>query len=739
MKFADIIIDISLDKLDKTFQYIIPDHLEDQVEVGMRVEVEFGKSKRTGYVIDITDKPSFDIAKQKNILSVSKGSVQIESRLIKLAYWLKQNYGGTVNQALKTVIPVKDTVKQNEHKTVRLLISEDEADKLLNEAVRKHYTAKARLLETLIETPVSDYSLLTGKLNISSTVIKNFQKTGIIDIESEQVFRNAVRNKEVMKKDIKLNDTQRFVSNSIIENMDKGIHRTYLIKGVTGSGKTEVYMELIDHVLKEGRSAIVLIPEIALTYQTVMRFYSRFGDVVSIINSRLSKGEKYDRFQMAKEGKIRIMIGPRSALFTPFEDIGLIVIDEEHEGAYKSETVPKYHARETAIEIARMHNADVVLGSATPSLDATYKAMSGEYKLFIMGQRANQHSLPVVEVVDLREELKNGNRSIFSDRLTELIEDRLSKKQQIMLFLNRRGYAGFINCRSCGYVVKCPHCDVSLTAHRNGQMVCHYCGYTEPVARVCPKCGSKFIGGFKVGTEKIEQETRLAFPDARVLRMDLDTTKGKEGHEKILEQFAANEADILIGTQMIVKGHDFPNVTLVGIILADLSLYSSDYTSAERTFQLLTQAAGRAGRGSEQGNVVIQTYNPEHYSVVTAAAQDYDAFYDQEILYRELSDYPPVGHMMTVRFASKIEQDMIECSDRIKQVISDPALALPEDLRIIGPSNASIYKINDIYYRVLYCKHKEHILLTHIKDIIDGKVEDEQIFFKNCSITYDFT
>ena len=369
-------------------------------------------------------------------------------------------------------------------------------------------------------------------------------------------------------------------------------------------------MELISRVIGQGRQAIVLIPEIALTYQTVMRFYNRFGDRVSIMNSRLSAGERFDQFERAKKGEIDVMIGPRSALFTPFSNLGLIIIDEEHEAAYKSEQVPRYHARETAIQRAKMAQASVVLGSATPSIESYYKAKNGEYVLLRLQKRVQQKPLAECYTVDLREELKEGNRSILSRKLQELMEERLEKKQQTMLFINRRGLAGFVSCRACGHVIKCPHCDVSLSQHTGGRMVCHYCGYEEPEPKVCPSCGSKYISGFKAGTQKIEEIVKKRFPKARTLRMDTDTTRNKDSYEEILSAFANQEADILVGTQMIVKGHDFPNVTLVGVLAADMSLYRNDFHGAERTFQLLTQAAGRAGRGKETGEVVIQTYTP---------------------------------------------------------------------------------------------------------------------------------
>ncbi len=735
MKFAGVIVDISHEKLDKTFQYIIPDELESSIQIGSLVEIPFGKSRRRGYVVEITDKPELELEKLKAVTGIVDNSVTIDGKLIRLAYWMKTNYGSTINQALKTVVPVKEKVREENKKTVHLLVSVTEAASLKAEADLKRRKAQSRLLEALIENPVTDYALLTQKLNISPSTIRTMEEKGIIELESITVFRNTINVNSVNKRSFALNDEQQSVINDINTDIDNGVNDTCLIKGVTGSGKTEVYMEIIDHVLQQGREAIVLIPEIALTYQTVMRFYNRFGDKVSIINSRLSKGEKYDRFLMARQGKIKIMIGPRSALFTPFQKLGLIVIDEEHEGAYKSETVPRYHARETAVELARMNNAKVILGSATPSLEAYYNALNGSYKLYTLNNRAGSGTIPTVDIVDLREEMKKGNRSIFSDRLMELMNETLSRGEQAMLFLNRRGYQGFINCRDCGNVISCPHCAVSLTQHRGGRLVCHYCGYEQRYTGICPKCGSKHIGTFKAGTEKVEEETRRCFPNAGILRMDLDTTRGKDGHEKILEQFANHEADILIGTQMIVKGHDFPDVTMVGILLADMSLYSSDYMASERTFELLTQAAGRAGRANKPGKVVIQTYAPDNYSIIHAAAQDYDSFYNEEIAYRDLMDYPPVEHMMSVRIASDKEQCAIASSIAVKKLTDSCG---DKALKTIGPADAPIYKINDVYYRMIYYKHKDYHILTIIKDMIETYSRTDDTISRYCQIQFDF-
>ena len=501
---------------------------------------------------------------------------------------------------------------------------------------------------------------------------------------------------------------------------------TYLVYGVTGSGKTEVYMEMISRVLEQGRQAIMLIPEIALTYQTVLRFYGRFGDRVSILHSRMSQGERSDQMERVKAGEVDVMIGPRSALFTPFSNLGLIVIDEEHEGTYKSEQAPRYHARETAIRRARMEGASVVLGSATPSLETFYACRSGRCRMLQLTNRTGGGELPQVLVADMREELRKGNRSILSGRLEEMIRDRLEKKEQIMLFLNRRGYAGFVSCRACGYVVKCPHCDVSLSAHRNGRLVCHYCGYEEPAIQTCPSCGSSYIGGFKAGTQQVEEMIHKRFPEARVLRMDLDTTRKKDGYEKILETFSDEEADILIGTQMIVKGHDFPNVTLVGILAADLSLYSDDYRSAERTFQLLTQAAGRAGRGGRSGEVVIQTYSPDHYAVRMAASQNYEGFYEEEMRYRSLMGYPPASHLLAVLMTGADEEGLMKAAGYLKEFLHkiDPR----GRIQVIGPASPYVGKVSDVYRRVLYLKEEEEAILIEAKNRMEQYIEANRGF-----------
>lgn len=726
-KYANIIVDISLDKLDKTFQYYIPDTLREQITPGVQVVVPFGNRTLTGYVVELTDEAEFDKTKLKPVLSVKEGSVAIESQMIALAAWIRKNYGGTMNQALKTVLPVKKETKAKQSKTIRLLLSEEEAKAQLAVFEAKHNTARARLLKELIDHGSLSGTVITQKLHIQASVIRALAQKGILVEERATEYRNPIRTKTGAQYNKVLTEEQQKACDTVISDMKQQTRRTYLLKGVTGSGKTEVYMELIAHVVSTGKQAIVLIPEIALTYQTVMRFYERFGERVSILNSRLSAGERYDQFVRAADGDIDIMIGPRSALFTPFTNLGLIIIDEEHEGSYKSENVPRYHARETAIARAKMCGASVVLGSATPSVESYYAAMEGKYELLTLSKRVHEKPLPECEIVDLREELKKGNRSILSTRLQELLSDRLQKGQQSMLFLNRRGMAGFVSCRSCGNVIKCPHCDVSLSQHAGGRMVCHYCGYEKPYPKVCPECGSRYIGGFKAGTEKVEEIVKKTFPEARVLRMDYDTTRTKGSYENILSAFASQKADILIGTQMIVKGHDFPNVTLVGVLAADMSLHISDYHAAERTFELLTQAAGRAGRGTLPGQVVIQTYDPAHYAITCARTQDYEQFYEKEIVYRSILRYPPAANMLLILITSEKEERAVLASELLfSQIQKQMEQKEKETCQVMGPANAAIYKVNDIYRRVIYLKTKEYSRLVSIKDALDLYLKAER-------------
>ncbi len=737
--YADVIIDISHEKVDRPFQYRVPERLKEEVTIGVCVTVPFGMGNtlRTGYVVGFHSEAEYDPAKIKEIAGVKTDSTLVQSQLIRLAWWMKNAYGCTMNQALKTVLPVREKVKEKEKKVLRCLLSPDALETAIGEAERKKYRARVRLLKAFRENPVIPMEMAREKLQITEATIKPMVEQGQAELLIRRMTRTPLPSGERQNRLLTLNEEQRAAADRFQEDYRRGLRKKYLLYGITGSGKTEVYMEIIEEVLSRGQQVILLIPEIALTYQTVMRFYNRFGDRIAVLNSRLSAGERYDQWERAVKGEVSVMIGPRSALFAPFSNLGLIIIDEEHEGAYKSETMPRYHAREVAEKRAEDSGAALVLGSATPSLESYTKARSGKYELLELKHRAVSGShLSKVEIVDLRRELLEGNKSMFSSSLRRRIEDCLEKNEQIMLFINRRGYSNFVSCRSCGEAVKCPHCDVSLTLHGRGRLVCHYCGYTVPLMKTCPSCGSPYLAGFGAGTQKLEELTKKEFPGARVLRMDADTTAKKGGHEAILAAFAAHEADILIGTQMIVKGHDFPSVTLVGIMAADLSLNTPDYRCAERSFQLLTQAAGRAGRGSREGTVVIQTYQPDHYAIRAAAAQDYETFYQREYSYRKLMDYPPVCRMQMILFASSSEERLEECGNAVLAALTKSIPA--GEARFIGPVQAPIYKVNDIYRKILYIKSEKCDILDKIRDLTESLAAGDDRF-RFVMIQYDIS
>lgn len=626
--YADVIVDISAGALDRSFQYKIPEELSETIKEGSKVRVPFGKGNKLtdGYVIGLGCEPKCDESIIKYIEECPDSFISAMERLIRLAAWIRQTYGSTFIQALKTVLPVKE---------------------------------------------------------------KRKRKKKSVDNEGSGSVLNEIP---------KLTESQCVVYESIVSEI-KGQGRPCLIRGVTGSGKTHIYMKLIADAFADGKQAILLIPEISLTWQTLSRFYSCFGDAVGVLNSRLSKGERADLVENISSGVVRLVIGPRSALFAPFENLGLIIIDEEHDVSYQSEKTPRYHARETAKARADLEDASLVMGSATPSLEARYRCETGEYALFELDSRFAGAAMPDTEIVDMR--LEGVRKTILSARLCEEIGKRLDAREQVMLFLNKRGHTGYYICRSCGHVIKCPHCDVALTYHTNGLLMCHYCGYNHPMVKNCPKCGSPYIGGYKIGTQQAEQSVKKLFPAARVMRMDADTTSKKDGHEKLLRAFADGEADILIGTQMIVKGHDFPNVTLVGILAADSSLYASDFRAGERTYQLLAQAIGRCGRGSKGGLGLIQTYDPDNYVIQSAANVDYEAFYAQEIASRKAFAYPPAGCIMSAHGLYKDEERLMNAMEHIRSFIEK--LKVPQ-LCVMGPANEAVSKVRDTYRIALYVK-----------------------------------
>jgi primosomal protein N' (replication factor Y) (superfamily II helicase) len=669
--YADVIVDISHEKVDKPFTYSVPKELEGSLSIGTPVMIPFGNANhlRRGYVIGLKDavpqeKRAYKI---KEIASIADRQVGIEDEFMDLAIWMKNRYGCTLNAALSAVLPVKKRIRKKKGTEYR--------------------------------DPLGDVS--SGyRLHLPTSI----QQKAI----------------DVFKSDF-----------------SRGIRRTYLLYGVTGSGKTDVYMHMIREVIDAGKKVILLIPEIGLTYQSVNRLYSVFGNRVALVHSKLSDGERYDQFRRCMDGDADIIIGPRSAAFAPMKDIGLIVVDEEHDGAYKNENVPRYDVRDVVMERARVHGASVILASATPSPETYLNAQKGIYTLLSLPQRAVPGAkMPDVVVTDMREELKAGNRSIFSRKLDELIRDRLSRKEQTILFINRRGYSNFVSCRSCGEAIRCPHCDVSMTVHYGHKLVCHYCGYTLPVPKLCPTCGSPFIAEFGVGTQKLEQMVRAAYPQANVARMDADMTTAKHASESILKEMSEGKTDILIGTQMVVKGHDFPNVTLVGIMAAETSLYTGDYASGEKTYELITQASGRAGRASDHGCVVIQTYKPEHYAISCASRADYEGYFRQEIAYRELLKYPPAVHIWTVQLASRDEAQLEEFAQLFLKMVQDSPYSGEAD--IIGPAQASVYKVKDYYRKLLYVKHTNYDILLKIKDDVETPWKKAR-GDADISLMYDFT
>ena len=582
---------------------------------------------------------------------------------------------------------------------------------------------------------------LMNLLKSSKQSILSLQDKNLINIYVEDYYRNPENTYTLEQKEIYLNEEQQIACDKVIAEMFNENKKPYMIHGVTGSGKTEVYMEIIDYALKQGLDSIVLVPEIALTPQTITRFKNRFGDIVGVFHSQLSEGQKHDVYKAIKAGNIRILIGARSALFAPFNSLGVIIIDEFHETSYKSEKNPKFNAIEVAKFISNKNNISLVLGSATPSIDEYYKAKNGEYNLIEIKQRANKNPLPKIEVVDMKEELNKGNKSIFSFKLQEQISDAVKNKNQVILFLNRRGYASFVSCRSCGYVFQCENCDISLTYHKGKNIGrCHYCGYEREIPKECPECSSTYVKPFGVGTQRIEEELKIIFPDHKVLRMDKDTTSKKGSLEEILNKFKNKEADILIGTQMLSKGLDFDNVTLVGVLSADMILNFPDFKSFETTFQLITQVSGRAGRSDKEGKVILQTYDTDHYSIRRAINYDFEGFYEDEIKIRKVFGYAPFNNMISVVVSGEnenlVKKNIQNMYDSIVYLLKGRGITDFEF--ILGPNPCSISKINQNYrWQILF--KDDNIEINLLKGIIKYIciTKRDVVFSKEINISID--
>lgn len=713
MKYAEIIIDITNENVDKIFHYAIPENIKEKICLGMRVFVPFGKGNRIreGYIIGFTDNTDIDEKYIKNIYSLPDEYAIFNDNMIELAKFMSDKYYCSLSECLQCIMPkiIKD--KTNKYANINYEMSG------INEVIKnilEKNNSQSKVLKILLKNQNISIYEIKNILGISLSPINTLEKNGVIKITTRKIKRDFINLDDYDKTNhLKLTIEQDNALNFIKQKIYEKTYKPILLHGVTGSGKTEVYLQLIDEVLRTGKKAIVLVPEISLTPQTVERFIGRFGKKVSVTHSRLSDGERFEQWEKAKDNKIDIMVGARSAIFTPFENLGIIIIDEEHESTYKSESTPKYDIKEVAEKICNLTGATLVLGSATPSIDTYYKTQKGKYDLVYINNRIN-NNMPDINVIDMRKELEKGNRSIFSTSLFEAIKENLKNNMQTILFLNRRGHSTFVSCRKCGYVLECKNCNVSYTYHlKEHKLICHYCNSTENVPNICPSCSSKYIKYFGVGTQKIEEQIKKYFKDARVMRMDMDTTSKKNSHQNILEDFKNHKADILIGTQMIAKGLDFKKVSLVGVIAADITLNTGDYKSSENTFQLLTQVAGRAGRADIKGKVFIQTYNPEHYSIVFAKNNDYVGFYKKEILERKIMFYPPFSNIFFIMICGEDENLVMNAIKFLHKIMT--YYNQKTNFYISDVAKAYIYKVNKQYRYKILIKAKEE---TRLKNFV---------------------
>ena len=711
---AEIIISSSVKTLNRIFDYEIPENLN--VEIGTRVFVPFGNNKvpEEGIVVGIKEKSEYKI---KKILNVQKEKIDIEK--IELAKWMAKRYICNLSDCLKLMLTPGTTAKNTEtrvkERTINLIILAKDIDEIQDDIDSGKIKSEKQknVLEFLINNENATMQDIEIFTDCSRSIVNTLIKNGYLEYKEQQVERNPFIHKvENKTKNLILTEEQQIALNSIKEKGE------YLLYGVTGSGKTEIYLQLIEKKLKENKSSIMLVPEISLTPQTVDRFIARFGEEkIAVLHSKLSIGERFDQWNKIKDGRAKIIIGARSAIFAPAQDLGLIIIDEEHDESYKSEMSPRYDAKEIAEYIARKQKIPLILGSATPDLKSYYKAQNGEIELLKLTQRANNSSLPAVEIVDLRQELASGNKSMLSEKLQEEIKKNLLVNKQTILFLNRRGFSTFIMCRDCGYTVKCKRCDITMTYHKNeNKLKCHYCGYEEDVVKECPECHSKNIKYFGAGTQRLEDEVHNIFPDATTIRMDVDTVSKKNSHEEILNKFKNENINILIGTQMVVKGHHFPNVTLVGVVAADSSLNLGDFRANEKTFQTLTQVAGRAGRGDCEGRVIIQTYNPDNYAIEYSKLQDYDLFYNTEIELRKQLKYPPFCDIILIDMSAKNLAELKKVAKDLHTYLKNRVINEKFGLLLYSPVPSPVDKIKDRYRwrMIIKCKYDDRVnaLLT---------------------------
>ncbi len=735
--FVEIIINTVARALNKTFDYRVPKELEKDIMIGSRVFVPFGNGNKVaeGYVIEIKNASEFA---NKDIIKLEDSILTKEN--IELAKLMAMKYFCNVSDCIRLMLPPgnsnKDIEKRVKEKTIRkvyLNLSKEEIKENIDSKKIKS-EKQIKLLNYLFENNGIGIKTLEENTCISKAIMKTLEKNGFIKFEEKRINRNPFKNKNIQKdKKLVLNKEQKEIYNQIEFMLENNEFAEFLLYGITGAGKTEVYLQVIEKVLKLGKRAIVLVPEISLTPQMVDRFLARFGDCIAVLHSKLSNGERFDEWSKIQNGDAKIIIGARSAIFAPVKDLGVIIVDEEHDSSYKSDSTPRYDAKDLARYICKKSEIPLILGSATPDICDYYKAKKNEKELVVLTKRANSASLPNVEIIDLRNELAEGNRSMISYRLHEEIIENKKRNKQTILFLNRRGYSTFIMCRDCGYTVKCKNCNIAMTYHLyENKLKCHYCGYEKQAVKVCPECNSKNIKYFGTGTQKLENEIKKLFPDMSTIRMDIDTVSKKNSHEEILNKFKNENIDILIGTQMIVKGHHFPNVTLVGIIAADTSLNMGDYRAAEKTFQTITQVAGRAGRDKEQGKVILQTYNPDNYSIICGQKQDYELFFSQEIMLRKRLNYPPFCDIITIKFQSTNEKEIKKVSEYIYKLLQKQNFL---NCNIYKPVPSPIDKINNQYrWRIIIKCRVTKTMINGINNILKQFYETK---WKNTNIIVD--
>ncbi len=708
--YAEVLVNLSTRRLDRTFSYRIPSELEGRVITGSLVQISFGRQKIEGYVIRLSNPGAPEPAGIKDLSAVIERGPVFTDEQLNLALWMSSYYLCPTVSALQTII------------WPRLAHPPRQAPGLwpLNsgaEPVFKRAPSQKTAWETALDQPGLTRLELAAAAKVSVSAVDALTSKGLLTAKKRASQSPAQLNNLIPSRPFDLTAQQKTAFDPIFDRLKKKEHEVFLLNGITGSGKTEVYCHSVAAALGMGRQALILVPEIALTPQMLHTFRSRFGEEVAILHSRLSDGERRDEWLRIREGSANVVLGTRSALFAPAQNLGLIVIDEEHEPSYKQEESPRYHARTVALEIAKNKQSVVVLGSATPSVESFFSASSaGTYHLLTISERVEKRSLPQIQVVDMREETKKGNQELFSRVLLSSIKDRLKKNEQTILFLNRRGFSTFISCRECGQVMKCPHCDISLTYHINGRLVCHYCNYTAGAPRYCPSCRSSYISYSGTGTQKIELEIKRLFPDARILRMDSDTTSRKGSHQKILDTFCQGKADIMIGTQMIAKGLDIPAVTLVGVVNADLTLYMPDFRAAERTFQLLTQVAGRAGRSDLGGEAMIQTHSPEHFAITSAREHDYPAFFEQELKNREVLNYPPFSSLCRFVVTGIVQMEVENAANSLYNIMSEivNSEGLNNQVQVFNTVPAPVSRIKNRYrwhliFKALYVKQLQDI------------------------------